>query len=132
MYNVHVDVLTDHKSLQYVLTQKELNLQQRRWLELLKDYDMIELYHPGKANMVADALSHMTMCSVSHIDEAKKNLVKEVHRLAWLGMRLENSLDGDFMVGNNSESSLVVEVKSKKHHDKSLIELKKTVLGKLN
>ena len=47
-------------------------------------------------------------------------------------MRLEDSSDGGFMVHKNSESSLVVEVKSKKHHDKSLIELKKTVLGKLN
>ena len=52
---------------------------------MLKDYDMIELYHPGKANMVADALSHMTMCSVSHIDEAKKDLVRYVHRLSRLG-----------------------------------------------
>ncbi|WMV41066.1 hypothetical protein MTR67_034451, partial [Solanum verrucosum] len=44
-------------SLQYVFTQKGLNLRQRRWLELLKDYDMTVLYHPGKANVVADALS---------------------------------------------------------------------------
>ena len=39
LYNVHVDVFTDHKSLQYAFTQKELNLRQRRWLEFLKDYD---------------------------------------------------------------------------------------------
>ncbi|WMV46153.1 hypothetical protein MTR67_039538, partial [Solanum verrucosum] len=44
-------------SLQYVFTHKELNLHQRRWLEILKDYDMNVLYHPGKANVVADALS---------------------------------------------------------------------------
>ena len=43
---VHVDVFTDHKSLQYVFTQKELNLHQRRWLEFLKDYDMSVHYHP--------------------------------------------------------------------------------------
>ncbi|WMV14973.1 hypothetical protein MTR67_008358 [Solanum verrucosum] len=57
LYGVHVDVFTDHKSLQYVFTQRELNLRQRRWLKLLKDYDMSILYHPGKANIVADALS---------------------------------------------------------------------------
>ncbi|WMV60292.1 hypothetical protein MTR67_053677 [Solanum verrucosum] len=57
LYGVHVDIFTDHKSLQYVLTQKELNLRQRRWLELLKDYDLSILYHPGKANVVADSLS---------------------------------------------------------------------------
>ena len=55
MYGVH-DVFIDHKSLQYVFTQRDLNLRQRRWLELLKDYDMSVLYHPGKANVVADAL----------------------------------------------------------------------------
>ncbi|KAL4339993.1 hypothetical protein GQ457_08G031450 [Hibiscus cannabinus] len=50
-------VYTDHKSLKYLMTQKELNLRQRRWLELLKDYDLSIEYHPGKANVVADALS---------------------------------------------------------------------------
>ena len=51
------DVYTDHKSLKYIFTQKELNLRQRRWLELIKDYGMSLHYHPGKANVVADALS---------------------------------------------------------------------------
>ncbi|KAA3459053.1 DNA/RNA polymerases superfamily protein [Gossypium australe] len=50
-------VYTDHKSLKYLLTQKDLNLRQRRWVELLKDYDCSIEYHPGKANVVADALS---------------------------------------------------------------------------
>ena len=57
LYGVHVDVFTYHKILQYVFTQKELNLRQMRWLEFLKDYDMSVHYHPGKANVVADALS---------------------------------------------------------------------------
>ena len=51
------DVYTDHKSLKYIFMQKDLNLRQRRWLELIKDYDMKLHYHPGKANVVADALS---------------------------------------------------------------------------
>ncbi|WMV59719.1 hypothetical protein MTR67_053104 [Solanum verrucosum] len=51
------EVFTDHRSLQHLFTQKDLNLRQRRWMELLKDYDVIIQYHPGKANMVADALS---------------------------------------------------------------------------
>ncbi|GJV70634.1 reverse transcriptase domain-containing protein [Tanacetum coccineum] len=50
-------VFTDHKSLQHILDQKELNMRQRRWLEWLSDYDCDILYHPGKANVVADALS---------------------------------------------------------------------------
>ena len=61
---------------------------------MLKYYDMSVLYLPDKANVVADALSRMTMGSVSHLDEAKKDLAREVHRLAWLGMRLESALDG--------------------------------------
>ena len=47
----------DHKSLKYFFTQKDLNMHQRHWLELVKDYDCDILYHPGKANGVADALS---------------------------------------------------------------------------
>ncbi|WMV13916.1 hypothetical protein MTR67_007301 [Solanum verrucosum] len=62
-------VFTDHRSLQYVFNQKDLNLRQRRWLELLKDYDMSVFYHPGKANVVADALSRLSMGSVTHIEE---------------------------------------------------------------
>ncbi|GJV30616.1 hypothetical protein Tco_1387064 [Tanacetum coccineum] len=50
-------IYTDHKSLQYILSQKELNIRQRRWIELFSDYDCEIRYHPGKANVVADALS---------------------------------------------------------------------------
>jgi hypothetical protein len=50
-------VYTDHKSLKYIFTQKDLNLRQRRWLELIKDYDLEIHYHLGKANLVADTLS---------------------------------------------------------------------------
>ncbi|WMV46154.1 hypothetical protein MTR67_039539 [Solanum verrucosum] len=69
LYGVHVDVFTDHKSLQYVFTQKELNLRQRRWLEFLKDYDMNVLYLPGKDNVVVDALSKLSMGSVEDAEE---------------------------------------------------------------
>jgi ribonuclease HI len=50
-------IYTDHKSLKYIFTQKDLNLRQRRWLELIQDYGLEIHYHPGKANLVADALS---------------------------------------------------------------------------
>ena len=82
--------------------------------------------------MVADSLSRMTMGSMSHVEEIKKDLVKDFHRLSILGVRLEDSSNGGFMVHHNSESSLVVEVKSKKHHNPLLMELKELVLGKLN
>ncbi|KAK8926203.1 hypothetical protein KSP39_PZI018051 [Platanthera zijinensis] len=57
LYGVQCRIFTDHKSLKYVFTQKELNLRQRRWLEYVADYDFEIQYHPGKANVVADALS---------------------------------------------------------------------------
>ena len=57
LYGVKCQIFTDNKSLKYVFTQKELNMRQRRWLELIKDYDIELLYHPGKANVVANALS---------------------------------------------------------------------------
>ncbi|KAA3480029.1 DNA/RNA polymerases superfamily protein [Gossypium australe] len=58
LYGEKSVIYIDHKSLKYLLAQKELNLRQRRWIELLKDYDCSIEYHPGKANVVADALSH--------------------------------------------------------------------------
>ncbi|GKD15969.1 putative reverse transcriptase domain-containing protein [Tanacetum coccineum] len=57
LYGTKCVVFTDHKSLQYILNQKELNMRQRRWIELLIDYDCDIRYHPGKANILADALS---------------------------------------------------------------------------
>ncbi|GJR81553.1 putative reverse transcriptase domain-containing protein [Tanacetum coccineum] len=57
LYGTKCTVFTNHKSLQHILDQKELNMRQRRWLELLADYDCEIRYHPGKANVVADALS---------------------------------------------------------------------------
>ncbi|GJT35848.1 putative reverse transcriptase domain-containing protein, partial [Tanacetum coccineum] len=58
LYGTKCIVFTNHKSLQHILDQKELNMRQRHWLELLSDYDCDICYHPGKANVVADALSH--------------------------------------------------------------------------
>ncbi|GKC50593.1 putative reverse transcriptase domain-containing protein [Tanacetum coccineum] len=57
LYSTKCTVFTDHRSLQHILNQKELNMRQRRWLELLSDYDCEICYHQGKANVVADALS---------------------------------------------------------------------------
>ena len=57
LYGVKITIFTDHKSLKYFFDQKDLNMRQRRWLETLKDYDCEIHYHPGKTNVVADALS---------------------------------------------------------------------------
>ena len=57
MYGEKCEIYTNHKSLKYFFTQKDLNMRQRRWLELVKDYDCEILYHAGKANVEADTLS---------------------------------------------------------------------------
>ena len=85
---------------------------------------MSVLYHSDKANVVAKTLSRSSTGSVSHVEEFKRKLVRDVHMLARLGVRIEYSLNGGVVVYHNSESSLVVEVKSKKHLNPLLIELK--------
>ena len=80
LYGVTFEIYTDHKSLKYIFDQKDLNLRQRRWMELLKDYDCTILYHPGKANVVADALSRKSMGSLAHLSVQRRPLVAEMHR----------------------------------------------------
>ena len=61
-------IYTDHKSLKYLPSQRELNLRQRRWMELIKDYDCVIDYHPGKANVVANALSKKTVQTLRELN----------------------------------------------------------------
>ena len=65
LYEEKCRIYIDNKSLKYLLTHKELNLRQQRWLELFKDYDCVIYYHPGKANVVEDALSRKTVTAMS-------------------------------------------------------------------
>ena len=76
------EIYTDHKSLKYIFTQKELNMRQRRWLELIKDYDLSVQYHPGKANVVADALSRKACSLNAVIQERQPALFKEFEQFS--------------------------------------------------
>ena len=67
LYGMPCRIFTDHKSLQYLFMQKELNMRQRRWIELIKDYECTIEYHPGKVNVVADALGRRPMSSLSNL-----------------------------------------------------------------
>jgi hypothetical protein len=78
-------IYTDHKSLKYIFIQSELNMRQRRWLELIKDYELEIHYHPGKANVVADALSCKASCHCLTIRTSNTTFYQEMKKLN-LGM----------------------------------------------
>ncbi|GKA88432.1 putative reverse transcriptase domain-containing protein [Tanacetum coccineum] len=90
MYGTKCTVFTDHKSLQHILNQKELNMRQRRWLDLLSDYDCEIHYHPEKANVVADALSRKERDQPLKTEARKSENLKNEDVG---GMLVENSKD---------------------------------------
>jgi hypothetical protein len=75
------EIYSDHKSLKYIFTQDDLNLQQCRWLELIKDYDLGIYYHPRKAHVVADALSHKKYCNATFARTMQPELRREIKHL---------------------------------------------------
>nr|GFA75113.1 putative reverse transcriptase domain-containing protein [Tanacetum cinerariifolium] len=77
LYGTKCTVFIDHKSLQHILDQKELNMRQRRWLELLSDYNCEIRYHSGKANVVADALSQKERDKPIRTSNALHNAIME-------------------------------------------------------
>ena len=77
----HCNIFTDHKSLKYIFTQSELNMRQRRWLELIKDHDLEVHYHPGKANVIADALSCKVHCNCLSAESYNNSLCAEMQKL---------------------------------------------------
>ena len=87
MYGVTCEIYTDHKSLKYIFQQRDLNLRQRRWMKLLKDYDCSILYHPGKANVVADTLSRKSAGSLAHIS-TERRLINKSCKLIDQGLQL--------------------------------------------
>ncbi|WVZ64066.1 hypothetical protein U9M48_013636 [Paspalum notatum var. saurae] len=82
LFGQRCEIYTDHKSLKYIFTQNELNMRQRRWLELIKDYDMEIHYHPSKANVVADALSRKSYANMALGFQMPHELCEEFERLS--------------------------------------------------
>ena len=75
------EIFTDHQSLKYIFTQPDLNLRQRRWIELIKDYDLKIFYTPGKANVMADALSRKSYCNNLVLSQCQPLLHEEFRKL---------------------------------------------------
>ena len=81
LYGERCEIYTDHKSLKYLFTQKELNLRQRRWLELVKDYDCTINYHPGKANVMADALNRKSTSTLAHLITTQAHILQDLESM---------------------------------------------------
>src|SRR5438105_4821528 len=84
-------IYTDHKSLKYIFTQSELNMRQRRWLELIKDYNLEVHYHPGKANVVADTVSRKSYCNCHLVESPVATLCAEMEEMN-LGMLAQGTV----------------------------------------
>jgi ribonuclease HI len=114
LYGQKCDIYTDHKSLKYIFTQSELNMRQRRWLELIKDYELEIHYHPGKANIVADALSRKSQVNMLAAHLMPYELAKKFDRLS-LGflnntqgvvIELEPTLEQDIRKGQKDDEKI--------------------------
>jgi hypothetical protein len=114
LYGQKCGIYTDHKSLKYIFTQSELNMRQRRWLELIKDYELEIHYHPGKANVVADALSRKSQVNMLAAHPMPFELAKEFDRLSLrflnntqgVTVELEPTLEQDIRKGQREDEKI--------------------------
>ncbi|WVZ76164.1 hypothetical protein U9M48_024161, partial [Paspalum notatum var. saurae] len=125
LFGQRCEIYTNHKSLKYIFTQNELNMRQRRWLELIKDYDMEIHYHPGKANVVADALSRKSYANMALGFMMPHELCEEFERLS-LGF-LHHTTAAAF----EAEPTLEQEIREHQKDDEKLQEIRELLkLGK--
>ena len=121
LYSAPCRIFTDHKSLQYIFTQKELNLRQRRWLELIKDYDWTIEYHPRKANVVADALSRQPESSFSHMRSVYLPLLVDLRAL---GVILKAEDSGALLATFHVRPLLMDQIRAGQLQDPQMIKFK--------
>jgi hypothetical protein len=115
------ELYTNHKSLKYIFTQSNLNLRQRRWLELIKDYDLGINYHHGKANVVADSLSRRSHVSQLVVDSMPFELCVDFDKI---NLRIVANTEAmEMEVG----SSLLQEIQRGQHEDEKVQEIKRNI-----
>ena len=115
---------TDHKNLKYLFSQNELNMRHKRWIELLKDYDCIIQYHPGKANVVVGALSRKSVGSLATIRGFQRQLLEYLRSLQ-VHIRVLNS--GALAANFRVQPNLVGRIKTLKKNDMQLVQLMEEV-----
>ena len=124
LYGATCQIFTDHKSLKYLFTHKELNLRKRRWMELLKDYDCTIDYHPGKANVVADALSRKSTGSLAYMQTIQLPLMVELREL---GVELRMHASGALFASFQLRPILVVQILEAQLEDPYLMSMRRKV-----
>jgi hypothetical protein len=116
------ELYIDHKSLKYIFTQSNLNLRQRRWLELIKDCDIGINYHPRKANVVADTLSHRSHVSQLMVDSMPIELCEEFDKL---NLRIVANKEATKM---EAGSNLLQEIQKGQVEDEKIQETKRNIM----
>jgi len=114
LYGVSNEIYTDHKSLKYNFTQKELNMRQRRWLELMKNYDLTIHYHPGKANVVADALNRKSRGSLAALLTSQASLLKELVKMQ-IEVQIKKPTTRTSQI-NQINTNFIFMIRSRKHN----------------
>ena len=108
LYGKEFEVYSDHKSMKYIFTQQDLNMRQRGWMEFLEDYDFTLHYHPGKANVVVDALSRKSRGVLSSIASRERRMLETVGQF---GIQYSEQAQGTLgsLVATRSLLSRVIE-----------------------
>jgi hypothetical protein len=120
LYGEKCEIYTDHKSLKYFFTQKELNMRQWRWLELIKDYDCSINYHPGKANVVADALSRKSLGFSAALLTTQKEIINDLERME---IEVVMGHSGAYLASLGVQPTLIERIKLSQSGDSQLVKI---------
>jgi hypothetical protein len=125
LYSERCEIYTNHKRLKYFFTQKELNMRQRKWLELIKYYDYEINYHPGKANMVVNLLSKKSMVEFAALRISQPQWIKE---LTGMGLEVVGKGIPVHLVNLMVQSELLVRIKAAQLVDPECAKIKQLLM----